>query len=192
MMPDGDDYIGTRDGRQLLTEHAPHPKGTEPNDTQKRDGSVRSSPPGRCVRLCRYLSEDLDGASGRPRGLSLRERGTDCGKRVLLQTIVTAVLLALLWAAPCPAADTCFAQGAKEIGRETGRAVREGTEEVGRKIKEDATQVSKEVSKGLTETKREAQKTGRTVGEWFRDAGKKIGGGFRQMGRDIRKFFTGK
>ncbi len=38
-------------------------------------------------------------------------------RRALMRTIVIAVMMVLLWAVPCPAADSGFKQGAREIGR---------------------------------------------------------------------------
>lgn len=109
-------------------------------------------------------------------------------RRALMRTILVAVMMMLLWAVPCPAADSGFKQGAKEAGQE----ITEGTKEVGQKIKEEAKKVSQGIKEGITETKREAQKQGQTIGEWFRDTGKKTGEVFLKMGRNIRKFFTGK
>jgi hypothetical protein len=89
-----------------------------------------------------------------------------------MKTIVIAVMMVLLCALPCQAADSGFTQGIKEIGKgikegaqevgqgvkeagkeilqkgkETGQTIKEDSKEVGQKIKEEA----KEVKQGITE-----------------------------------------
>ena len=71
-----------------------------------------------------------------------------------MRTIVVAVMMVLLWAVPCPGADSGFKQGASEIGKgikegakevgqgakEAGQEIKEGTKEAGQKIKKEAKQ----------------------------------------------------
>jgi hypothetical protein len=50
-------------------------------------------------------------------GIALVTGANKGQRKTLMQTIVVAVMMMLLWAVPSPAADGGFTQGAREIGK---------------------------------------------------------------------------
>jgi gas vesicle protein len=145
--------------------------------------------------------ESLEESANVPAALELFVTITEA----TMKKIWIAVVMGLLLAAPCQAAESGFKQGAKEVGqgikegaKEVGQGVKDAGKEMkkkgletGQAIKEESKEISQKIKEDAKEVKQEAQKKGRTIGEWFRETGKKTGDAFRQMGKELRKFFTG-
>ena len=90
--------------------------------------------------------------------------------KVLYGLILTLILVSPAWSGnPFVEGGKEVGQGAKKLGKETGKAFKEGGKEVGQSF-----------HKAGKETGREAGKAGRSMGE-----------AFRRMGQGIRKFFKG-
>ena len=54
-------------------------------------------------------------------------------KEALMRRIVITVMMVLLWAVPCPAADSGFKEGAREVGKGIKEAAKESRTRKGRR-----------------------------------------------------------